>query len=213
MNKEKNSGGRIRKPQHGRRLKWGKQFILLAAIAVLALGIVGGTSAYLLTNTGNVVNTFTPGKVACIIDETFTEGSTKKEHVVIYNDDNENHVDGNVGIVPAYIRAAIIVTWQDEEGNVAPSVPRINTDYSIAYGSGWRQYGDYWYYLNKVEPGQPTSELITKCEVIKDYEDSSYTLHVEILADAIQSEPATAMTEAWGVSMSTIIGQQTSSNG
>ena len=201
MNKEKNSGGRIRKPQHGRRLRWGKQFILLAAIAVLALGIVGGTSAYLLTNTSSVENTFTPGSVSCTIGETFDKKVKRDVYVI------------NTGNTDAYIRAAIIVTWQDASGNVAPDVPRINTDYSIDYGSGWKQYGDYWYYLNKVEPGQPTSELIKKCEVITDYEDSSYTLHVEILADAIQSEPATAMTEAWGVSMSTIIGQQTSSNG
>lgn len=195
MNKEKNSGGRIRKPQHGRRLRWGKQFILLAAIAVLALGIVGGTSAYLLTNTGNVVNTFTPGKVSCKINENFEDGDTVKSNVTIENTSNTN----------AYIRAAIIVTWQDSSGNVSASLPNIGTDYSLSVGTDWVPIGGYYYYKYSVVPGNNTTNLITECQVLKPYSGDNglgYTLHVEILADAIQSEPIDAIEESWKVTIS-----------
>ena len=60
MNNAKHSGGK-RTPRHGRRLGFGRQVLLLAALAVIAMGVVGGTVAYLVTNTAPVVNTFTPG--------------------------------------------------------------------------------------------------------------------------------------------------------
>lgn len=192
MNKEKNSGGRIRKPQHGRRLRWGKQFILLAAIAVLALGIVGGTSAYLLTNTDDVTNTFTPGYVSCAISEVFNSPYTTKSDVKVTNTGNTD----------AYIRAAIIVTWQDEEGNVAATLPiKSDTgdtgDYTIDINStDWVLKGDgFYYYKNPVAPNVSTANLINSCTVKKD--NDPYTLCVEILADAIQSTPTSAVKQAW----------------
>ena len=191
MNKEKNSGGRIRKPQHGRRLRWGKQFILLAAIAVLALGIVGGTSAYLLTNTGNVVNTFTPSRVTCaVIEDPFTQNvSTEKTNVKIQN----------TGDTEAYIRAAIIVTWQDSIGNVSATLPVAGEteDYTIYINSAdWVLKSDgFYYYKNPVAPNVSTANLINSCTVNK--ANDQYTLCVEILADAIQSTPTSAVKQAW----------------
>ncbi len=195
MNKEKNSGGRIRKPQHGRRLRWGKQFILLAAIALLALGIVGGTTAYLLTNTGNVVNTFTPSRVTCRIDETFENNVKSNVYVT------------NTGDTPAYIRAAIIVTWQDSSGNVAATVPIKDVDYSIIFPANWNWTAGsdgYYYYNGSVAPNNKTSNLIYSCTALKT--NGNYTLHVEILADAIQSSPTSAVTEAWGTVAAGLVG-------
>lgn len=207
MNKEKNSGGRIRKPQHGRRLRWGKQFILLAAIAVLALGIVGGTTAYLLTNTGNVVNTFTPGYVSCAIHENFTNGDTVKSNVTIENTGNTN----------AYIRAAIIVTWQDASGNVAATVPvKSDTgdtgDYTIGINlTNWSLGTDgYYYYSGSVAPNAKTNNLINSCTALQT--NGNYTLHVEILADAIQSSPVDAVKQSWGNEAAGLVGA-VSSNG
>lgn len=198
MNKEKNSGGRIRKPQHGRRLRWGKQFILLAAIAVLALGIVGGTSAYLLTSYGPVTNTFTPSHVTCaVIEDPFTQKvSTEKTNVRIQN----------TGDTEAYIRAAIIVTWQDSSGNVSATVPVAGTDYVITFptNSNWKTDGRYYYYNGSVTPGGITSNLIESCTVRTT--NGNYTLHVEILADAIQSSPVDAIKQAWGIGAATLVG-------
>ena len=103
----------------------------------------------------------------------------------------------NTGDIPAYIRARIVVTWKDANGKVS-AVPVKNTDYTIAFNeTDWTQQGDYWYCKTAVDAGGETPVLITKCEK-KGNAPKDYDLSVEILADAIQSEPASAVTEAWG---------------
>lgn len=187
MNNAKNSGGK-RTPRHGRRLGFGRQVLLLAALAVIAMGVVGGTVAYLVTKTTPVVNTFEPGYVKCVINEDFNDGDTVKENVTVTN----------TGNVDAFIRAAIIVTWKDSAGNIAATVPVKDTDYSMELNeTNWKKQGDYYYYNSSVESMGTTENLIKSCTVLNPNGD--YNLSVEILADAIQSTPATAVIEAWGV--------------
>lgn len=184
MNNAKNSGGK-RTPRHGRRLGFGRQVLLLAAIVVIAMGVVGGTVAYLVTKTDPVVNTFTPGVVSCEIDETF-DGTTKS-NVYVTNTGNTN----------AYIRAAIIVTWKDAAGNIAATVPAKGTDYTLELNeTDWVEHDGYYYYKGSVAPNAQTEKLITTCTDLRSNGD--YTLCVEILADAIQSSPDSAVTQAWG---------------
>lgn len=184
MNNAKHSGGK-RTPRHGRRLGFGRQVLLLAALAVIAMGVVGGTVAYLVTKTDPVVNTFTPGEVSCKIDETF-DGTTKS-NVYVTNTGNTN----------AYIRAAIIVTWKDAAGNIAATVPAKGTDYTLELNeTDWVEHDGYYYYKGSVAPNAQTEKLIKTCTDLRSNGD--YTLCVEILADAIQSSPDSAVTQAWG---------------
>ena len=184
MNNAKNSGGK-RTPRHGRRLGFGRQVLLLAALVVIAMGVVGGTVAYLVTKTDPVVNTFTPGVVSCKIDETF-DGTTKS-NVYVTNTGNTN----------AYIRAAIIVTWKDAAGNIAATVPAKGTDYTLELNeTDWVEHDGYYYYKGSVAPNAQTEKLIKTCTDLRSNGD--YTLCVEILADAIQSSPDSAVTQAWG---------------
>ena len=53
--------------------------------------------------------------------------------------------------------------------------------------------------------GEETPVLITKCEK-KGNAPKDYDLSVEILADAIQSEPANAVMEAWGYNPTAVSG-------
>ena len=168
--------------------RWKRSGILLAAVIVLLAGAVGGTWAFLVAQSEPVENNFTYAHVRCTIDEKF-DGTTKSDVKI-----------QNTGDIPAYIRARIVVTWKDTSGNVS-AVPVKNTDYTIAFNeTDWTQQGDYWYCKTAVNPDDFTPELITECKKTdnanapKDY----YDLSVEILADAIQSEPASAVTEAWG---------------
>lgn len=186
MNNAKNSGGK-RTPRHGRRLGFGRQVLLLAALAVIAMGVVGGTVAYLVTKTSPVENTFEPGYVKCVINEDFNDGDTVKKNVTVTNK----------GIVGAYIRAAIIVTWKDSAGNIAATVPVEGYDYNLKLNTNnWTHSGDYYYYKSSVEPNGTTEKLVESCTALKSNGD--YTLSVEILADAIQSSPDSAVTQAWG---------------
>ena len=184
MNNAKHSGGK-RTPRHGRCLGFGRQVLLLAALVVIAMGVVGGTVAYLVTKTDPVVNTFTPGVVSCKIDETF-DGTTKS-NVYVTNTGNTN----------AYIRAAIIVTWKDAAGNIAATVPAKGTYYTLEMNeTDWVEHDGYYYYKGSVAPNAQTEKLIKTCTDLRSNGD--YTLCVEILADAIQSSPDSAVTQAWG---------------
>lgn len=166
--------------------RWKRSGILLAAVIVLLAGAVGGTWAFLVAQSEPVQNNFTYAHVRCTIDEKFENGV--KSDVKIQN----------TGDIPAYIRARIVVTWKDANGNVSSTVPVKNTDYTIAFNEkDWTQQGGYWYCNTAVDVGGETPVLITKCEK-KGNAPKDYDLSVEILADAIQSEPANAVKEAWG---------------
>ena len=188
MNNE--TSGR-RKPRHGRRLGWGRQALLLAALALIVMGVVGGTVAYLVTSTTQVVNTFEPGKVSCDIEETFDSPYTEKENVRIKNTGNTD----------AYIRATYVVTWRDANDNIVVSVPE-GYSYNLTENPDkvWVKKGDYFYFPTKVASGKETTGSLLNCKVTYP-ENPEYTLSVEILADAIQAEPTNVVTTNWKVTV------------
>lgn len=165
-----------------------KTVVLLTAIAVLLCATVGGTVAYLVTSTRSITNTFTPSNVTIRIEENMS-GKVK----------NDVKIE-NIGNTAAYIRAAVVVTWQDASGNVYGQVPVEGMDYSINWSkNGWMgPKNGYYYYTSPVAPRDKTGVLFTDCKPIKAVPAEGYTLHVEIIAEAIQSTPASAVRGAWG---------------
>lgn len=178
-------------PQRRRRRRNRKPTLLMLTMAILLVAVVGTTIAYLFTNTGSITNTFTPASVTTEITEDFN-GTVKNDVKV-----------KNTGDVEAYIRAAVVVTWQDDAGEVYPQTPVAGTDYTVSYpGNGWVQYTDgYYYYTSPVQPRDSTGILLTDCKPVDGRTPENYHLVVEILASAIQSKPESAVQEAWGVSV------------
>lgn len=173
-----------------RRRKLNRSFVLLVSCLILLSGIAGSL-AYLITNTTPVANTFTPGRVSCAVIEPGWENrkSTVKENVTVENTGNTD----------AFIRAAIVATWVDEAGNIS-ATPVAADDYTLTIGTGWTQYSDGYYYYNaSVAPGGETSVLVTTASAVEGKAPAGYTLCIEILADAIQSAPAEAIGQSWGV--------------
>lgn len=168
-----------------------KPFALLVSLVLLAVGLTSTSLAFLIDQTPAVVNKFDPGEVTASIDETF-EDNVKTDVAV-----------QNTGNTDAYIRAKVVVTWQDSEGNIYAQAPVENTNYMITYNAseGWFEGADgYWYCKAAVAPGASTPVLVDRCEQLTQ-EPNDYHLVVEILADAIQSTPATAVESAWGVTV------------
>lgn len=161
--------------------------VLLALSLVLVLGLsVGGTLAYLVTNSGPVTNTFTPGEVTTEITEDFDDPTVKK-----------NVQFTNRGDVDVYIRATWTANWVDEADNiVAPAVQDEDYEVTGLPGNGWVKNGDYYYYTSAVAPGDPTSYLFTKLEPVPAKEPDGAHLEVTILSQAIQAEPEQARTDA-----------------
>ena len=183
MIQETSSGrGRKRKPRIN------KAAVLLTAAVLLIGTVVGSTVAYLIAQTDAVENTFEYAKVSCEVKEDFNGGNTKKNVQIT-----------NTGSTNAYIRATYVVNWLDAQGNIVASVPE---DYSYTLtenpDSKWTEGTDgYFYYLTPVAPDASTPGSLLTCTVTRP-ENPKYRLSVEILATAIQSEPASAVAEAWG---------------
>lgn len=173
----------------GKVIRWNRSFVVLAALLVLVLGIVGTTLAWLTDKTTDLTNTFEYAKVSCEVKEDFD-----------YNTKSNVRVK-NTGTTDAYIRATYVVTWQDDNGNVSGQ-PVQNTDYTISLNeTDWIKQGDYWYCTKAIAPGAETPALINECKPVANKAPEGYYLCVEILATAIQSQPAKAMGEAWGYTM------------
>lgn len=168
----------------------GRPLALLLALILVVGAAAGGTVAWLTQTTETKNNNFEYGQVSCRVDEDFALGGATKENVRITN----------TGNIPAYIRATYVVNWLDKDGHIAASVPE-GYSYSLTENPGgrWTKGTDgYFYYLSPVAPGASTSGSLLTCTVTRP-ENPEYRLSVEILATAIQSTPAKAVTEAWGV--------------
>ena len=182
-----------------KRNKNSKSFLLLASLALIVTAVIGTTMAYLVSDTPTVTNTFTPAEVDSEIDETL--GVNLKSNVRI-----QNSITAEKGI-DAYIRAKVVITWQNDQKQISAEQPKLGEDYRILdtdgnvtndmpADSGWVPYGDFYYWTSKVAPQASTGNLIDSIEQIA--ENEGYNLHVEILADAIQAEPANVVTDVWG---------------
>lgn len=170
------------------RVRMNRAAVLCMAIIMLIGAVVGSTVAYLITNTGPVENQFTYAGVSCEVKEDFN-GNTKKDVQIT-----------NTGSTDAYIRATYVVNWLDSAGNIVASVPE-GYSYELRENpnSTWTKGEDgYFYYLSPVAPGESTPGSLLTCTVARP-ENPEYRLSVEILATAIQSTPAKAVTDAWGV--------------
>lgn len=160
--------------------------LTIALALVLALA-VGGTLAYLFTRTGDVQNTFTPSHVTCKVTENF-DGETKSNVNVT-----------NTGDIDAYLRVKLVTYRVNESGQRIGGTAEIP---DFTPGDGWFEYEGYYYYTKPVAPNmQPETALISSI-TLKSYDDADGGRQViEVMAEAIQSVPAKAVGQAWGVTI------------
>ena len=172
------------------RLRWNRSFVLVVSVLVLLVGIVGASVAYLSMKTPAVKNEFTYGKVSCEVEEDFRDGVKKDVSIK------------NTGNIPAFIRVRLVFTWKDADGSVYGTAPQAG-DYTLEINeAGWKTDANGYYYCTQpVAAGELTPILIKSCKPNDGRNPEGYALSVEILADAIQSQPAKAVEEAWGMTV------------
>ena len=154
--------------------------VLLIAVLLLITTAVGSTAAFLVTKTGPVEESFAYAQVSCQVTDTLAVQNT--------------------GTAQAYIRASYAVNWLDGEENIVAAVPE-NYSCDPVENLQWEKGEDgYFYYPYPVDPGDETPSLLTCSPSYP--ENPEYTLSVEVVAEAIQSNPAEAAADAWGVRVS-----------
>ena len=175
--------------QHEKKHHFKKIQLLILSLLVVTTVTVGGTVAYLTTNTDPVVNTFEPSHVTCEVTENFN-GKTKSN----VNVKNTSDID-------AYIRVKLVTYRVNEAGQHIGGVAEIP---EFTPGADWVKYGEYYYYtLPVAKNASPATDLIDSINLKDKYDDAYGGKQViEVMAEAIQSEPAEAVGEAWGVTIS-----------
>ena len=176
------------------RAKTWKALIVAALAVVILTAAVGGTMAWLSTQTQDLTNTFVPAKVTCKVVENFTEGDTEKKDVRIQN----------TGTTDAYIRVAVIGNWYKDGKVVAGWTDDITyneTDWFTKSENGVT----YHYYKYSIPS---VAQNATGCFTAKLF--NSYTptggpegahFEMNIICQAVQSTPAAAVQDAWGVTV------------
>lgn len=177
-----------------------KRIIALLAGVILLVG-TAGTLAW-LSVTGVLVNQFGIGSVTPSVQETLN-GKVKSDVKA-----------KNTGTAPAYIRAAVDIYWQDQDGarlwDEPKEEPKGEADYEIAWSvadaSGansaynWVKASDgFYYWTSPVAPGAETGVLINRVTELKATEGRN--LVVDISTQAVQATPDEAVHNAWGCSV------------
>lgn len=185
MRKEKVKPARlVRKPHKGR----GRLAMMVLSVVLLLALAVGGTLAWLSTKTTSVTNTFTPAEVNCKVEENFDENTGVKTNVNVTN-------TGNIAV---YIRVKLVTYRTNDAGQHIggkAELPKFNL------GKNWVEYGEYYYYTLPVAPGKkPADNLADSMTLEKSYKDADGGKQaLDVMAEAIQSEPEKAVADAWGV--------------
>ena len=167
-----------------------KKRIVLAITIVLLLSVgVMGTLMYLATKTDTVTNTFEAVNVTCEVQESF-DGTVKKD----VNVENTSNID-------AYLRIKLVTYRVNDNGSKIGGTATIP---SFALGDGWFEKDGFYYYRNPVAPGEtPAADLIGSDGItLKSYADADGGRQViEVIAEAIQTEPADVVSEKWNVTV------------
>ena len=158
-----------------------KSLVLMASILLtLAIG-VGGTLAYLATQTEPVPNTFTPAHSEIEIEETPTD--TTKENIGVTNKSD----------YAVYVRMQIVETWKDSEGKIIAKPEGVSVTGYNDLNTNWQKGADgYYYYLLPVQK-DATVTAFDRLTIRR----GEYKLDLEVMAQAIQAVPDEAVEEAW----------------
>lgn len=163
-----------------------RSLVLVVSLVALLLVVAGGTLAW-LTAQDSVRNTFTPAHVSCEVTETF-DGETKSNVNVT-----------NTSDIAAFIRVKLVTYRVNDAGQ------RIGGKAEIDFtpGTGWVKYGDFYYYTKPVAPNAtPETALIDQITLTRSYDDADGGKQViEVMAEAIQSQPERAVGQVWGVTI------------
>ena len=177
-------------PAHGKALRTGRLTTMVIATVLLLALAIGGTLAWLSTKDAPIQNKFLPTKVTCEVMETFNGSTGVKSNVNVKN----------TGTINAFIRVKLVTYRTNDQGQHIGGTASLP---NFTLGKGWVKYGDYYYYTLPVAPKEkPEADLISSI-TLESYTDvDGGHQAIDVMAEAIQSEPARAVGQAWGVSIS-----------
>lgn len=165
-----------------------KSAIIGIVLTAVAVALVGGTLAYLITGTDSITNTFAPSKVQCEVTESWS--NNVKSDIKV----------SNIGEVDAFFRVKLVHYWVDAEGK------QIGIDSwdipNLPLGNDWELGNDgFYYYKKSVAPnGSTATALFTGSITLSSQTDEKGDVirqSLDVFAEAIQSSPNEAVADSW----------------
>lgn len=161
-----------------------KTFLTLVCCLTILSAAATGTLAYYHDSSAPLTNTFFPGRVETQVEEDL-DGDVKS-----------NVRLKNTGNTPAYIRAFFLLSWKAEDGSVHFRDPE---GVQLQLGDGWVKAIDgFYYWPAPVPPGGETDPLILTCDPGNSVAPAGFSLNLEVVGSALQSDPPRAVLENWG---------------
>ena len=173
--------------------------LLIAAAALCIVAAAGLTLAFMFKK-AEKTNRFITAEVSCAVREKLDNNEVtgtaaaggKKADIRVEN----------TGNVREFIRLRLVSYYVDSNGNIAGTAASRYPNPTLK--NGWIAGADHTYYFPySVEPGEATEIL---CEPFTlgqtQLEDGTAVYQViEVIAEAVQAEPISAVREAWGVTV------------
>ncbi len=186
----KHDGAKAR-PVRRKKHHTGRLTAMVIATALLLALAISGTVAWLTTKGAPITNTFNPSKVACEVTETFNSTTGVKSNVNVKN----------TGDIDAYIRVKLVTYRTNKQGQHIGGTATLP---NFTLGANWVKFGDYYYYTLPVAAGKtPATNLTDSMTLTAEYTDvDGGRQAIDVMAEAIQSVPAQAVGQAWGVTIS-----------
>lgn len=181
----KHGNNESQRPQRNTKHNLYKIQLLIFSLLLIATMAIGGSMAFLTTQTNAVVNTFTPAQVSPKVEEDFN--GTVKSSITVQN----------TGDIDAYIRVKLVTYRVNNDGDHIGGTATIP---SFTLGKDWVKHGEYYYYTKPVAPNDSTGDLLGSNIELQEYTDADGGKQaIDVMAEAIQSTPASAVTSAWNV--------------
>ena len=173
--------------------------LLIAAATLCIAAAVGLTLAFMFKK-AEKTNRFIPAEVSCAVREKM-DGNEVNGTDAVGGEKSDIRVE-NTGNVREFLRLKMVSYYVDANGDI---VGTVSSQYpTLSLKNGWIAGANHtFYYPYPVEPGKATEILCEPFSLGQMQLADGKTVYqvIEVIAEAVQAEPISAVQAAWGVTV------------
>ncbi len=173
---------------------------LLIAAAALCIAAVAGLTLAFMFKKAEKTNRFIPAEVSCAVREKL-DNNEVTGIAAVGSEKSDIRVE-NTGNVKEFIRLRLVSYYVDSNGDIAGKAASQYPNLTLK--NGWLAGADHTYlFPSPVEPGKTTEILCEPFTLGQTRLENGSTVYqvIEVIAEAVQAEPISAVREAWGVTV------------
>ena len=173
---------------------------LLIAASALCIAAAAGLTLAFMFKKAEKTNRFIPAKVSCAVREK-TDGSEVTGIAAVGSEKSDIQVE-NTGNVREFLRLKMVSYYVDANGDI---VGTVSSQYpTLSLKNGWIAGANHtYYYPFPTDPGGMTEILCEPFTLGQTQLENGSAVYqvIEVIAEAVQAEPISAVREAWGVTV------------